>query len=257
MENKNLIGISGKIFSGKNLTTSIIQYLTNPFDKDLHIKFHKDIDYEIGSEWKQKSFAHKLKKITSLLTGISVEDLEKQEVKNSKLSNAWDNSFGVNTYRQMLQVIGTDLFREQLCPDVWVNALFADYKPKTATIISKDCPKQGIYDVTEEDELKYGSIGNLYPNWIITDMRFPNELEAVKKRGGISIRVNRPAIVVDTPNGKGYLSRQDYNKLNNIQEHESEIALDDATFDYVINNNGNLDELIKQVKQILIKEKIL
>ena len=31
----------------------------------------------------------------------------------------------------------------------------------------------------------------MYPNWIITDVRFPNEADAIKGRGGIIIRVNR------------------------------------------------------------------
>ena len=40
-------------------------------------------------------------------------------------------------------------------------------------------------------------------------------------------------------------------------EHISETALDNAEFDYVIDNNGTIEELIKQVKKILIKEKII
>ena len=40
-------------------------------------------------------------------------------------------------------------------------------------------------------------------------------------------------------------------------EHISETALDDAKFDYVIENNGTIEELIEQVKKILIKEKII
>jgi guanylate kinase len=40
--------------------------------------------------------------------------------------------------------------------------------------------------------------------------------------------------------------------------HESEIALEGYNeFDYTINNNGTIDELIEQVKQILIKENLI
>ena len=30
-----------------------------------------------------------------------------------------------------------------------------------------------------------------YPNWLITDVRFPNEVDAIKERQGIIIRINR------------------------------------------------------------------
>ena len=62
------------------------------------------------------------------------------------------------TPRKMLQQVGTDLFRNQLHPNTWVNATFANYHDN---------------------------------NWIITDVRFPNELEAIKKHNGITIRINR------------------------------------------------------------------
>ena len=40
-------------------------------------------------------------------------------------------------------------------------------------------------------------------------------------------------------------------------EHISETALDNAKFDYVIENDGTIEELIEQVKKILIKEEII
>ena len=115
------------------------------------------------------------------------------------------------TPRKMLQLIGTDLFRNQLHPNTWVNATFANYHDN---------------------------------NWIITDVRFPNELEAIKKHNGITIRINR-----------GLVERT--GKMIQGPEHISETALDDAKFDYVIENNGTIEELIKQVKKILIEEKII
>lgn len=74
-------------------------------------------------------------------------------------------------------------------------------------------------------------------NFIITDTRFPNELKAVKDREGITIRVNRPDLAENS--------------------HPSETSLDSATFDYIIDNNGTIEELIDKVKEILIKEKII
>lgn len=75
-----------------------------------------------------------------------------------------------------------------------------------------------------------------YPNWIITDMRFPNELKAVKNKNGITIRVNRVNLIENN--------------------HPSETSLDSATFDYVIDNNGTIEELIQKVRIILQREKL-
>lgn len=91
-----------------------------------------------------------------------------------------------------------------------------------------------------------------HPNWIITDMRFPNELKAVKDRDGISIRVNRPTIYA-TPKDNSEFNNQELNKFN----HPSETALDNAEFDYVIENKGSLIELIDKVKDILLTENII
>ena len=124
-----------------------------------------------------------------------------------------------------MQYVGTNLLRNQLHPEIWVNSLMSEYKAKWVPTGDS---------VAEEDV----SLEKKYPNWIITDMRFPNELEAVKKRGGITIRVNR-------------------NLEESKNQHESETELDNAEFDYVIDNNGTIEELIEKVREILIKEKLL
>ena len=84
------------------------------------------------------------------------------------------------------------------------------------------------------------------PNWIITDTRFPNELKAVEDKQGITIRINRkPWINVDeyeVATGK---------KVERVAEHESETALDNAEFNYTIENDGTLKELINKVREIL------
>lgn len=86
-----------------------------------------------------------MKEVCSLLTGIPIEDFEKEEVKNSYLGNVWNWTEecpdGVNgdliarfeyrmTVRSLMQKVGTDCMRDNLHPDTWVNALFADYKNK-------------------------------------------------------------------------------------------------------------------------------
>ena len=87
------------------------------------------------------------------------------------------------------------------------------------------------FNIEEDEQIRY---------WIITDSRFPNELAAVKKHNGIAIKVIR-----DSGNTIGIT-------------HTSETALDNYTeWDYVIDNNGTLEELKTQVLSILEKESLL
>ena len=315
MKNINLIGISGKMQSGKNTVASIIQYLIykdktkNPslsLDSFLNNTFIGD-SY---SGFVQKSFAKKLKEIVSILTGIPVGNLEKQEVKNRVLGEEWWYYKGRNgslipysenskrnsedlikmTPRLLLQLLGTDCGRNIIHPNCWVNALFSDYissnlvKDKAIrtgnnyTITSGICAGKGMLCENYQHNLD----NSVYPNWIVTDLRFKNELQAIKDRGGITIRVERfcydsaEDFLVCNPDPKlRKIGIQDYNinKTLSLEEitdiakaheyvpfskqHESETALDNAKFDYVIDNNGTIEELIVKVKEILIKEQIL
>ena len=208
----SIIALAGRMGSGKNTVGDIIEKLclTNN-----------------GPKFEQKAFAGKLKQIASLLTGIPVEDFEDQEFKKTNLGQEWarpfyDKNSNVHyetiTVRKFLQLLGTESMRIGLHTNVWVNALFADYKG----------PKLSEYDPS---------------NWIITDVRFPNELEAIVERKGITIRVHR-----DIHDGKARISKN---------PHVSETAIDDAKFDYEIMNDGSIEDLIKKVRIILITEKII
>ena len=88
-----------------------------------------------------------------------------------------------------------------------------------------------------------------YPNFIITDTRFENELEAVKKRGGITIRVNRKPIII--------INNMEYIIGIDEQEHSSETALDNEIFDYEIVNDGTISDLIDKIRIILIENNLI
>ena len=208
-----LIGISGKIGAGKDTVGVIIRQLAITNN---------------GADWDIRKFAGKLKIVASLLTGISIEKFEDQEFKKTILGPEWGKETKSNplnaiepfkditfvemmSVRDLLQKLGTEAMRNGLHQNVWVNALFADFK---------------------EDM-----------HWIITDMRFPNEYKAIKDKGGITIRVNRP--------GHG-TSMTDL-----ASAHPSETALDGFEFDYTINNDGDLEKLISLVREILVKESVI
>lgn len=257
-----LIGISGKIGSGKDTVANIIRYLfAKQYALNQGIDESKIYPYETYdpkaidkySGWEIKKFAGKLKQIISILTGISVLDLEKQEVKDRLLGKEWETERGMDgmfpqpyikkyTVRMLLQEVGTDAMRDVIHPNIWVNALFADYKPIGDNLLEGEIRK-----LREEDLI--------YPNWIITDVRFPNELDAIRDREGIVIRVNRtyPDDICIHCNSRrdSHNYRHTFVKGSGKVEHPSETALDDAKFDYYIENNSDIQNLIEKVKNIL------
>ena len=69
-------------------------------------------------------------------------------------------------------------------------------------------------------------------DYLITDVRFKSEAKGIKDLEGIIVRVNREGA------GAG--------------NHISEIDLDDYSFDYVINNDGDMEDLLLKVKEFCI-----
>jgi len=229
-----IIGISGKIGSGKDTVGEIIQKLCATNE---------------GPNFEIKKFAGKLKQTASLLTGVSTEKFEDQEFKKLYMGEEW-NYFNTTfledigkvdhhhqmTYREFLQKLGTDAMRDGLHVNVWINALFADYVPEI---------KPGGFQriLKDANGVAYGYENEVdLPNWIITDMRFPNEMEAVVKKSGVTIRIVRENLT---------------SFENMLTPHSSETALDDADFDYTINNNSTLERLVETVRTILILENII
>lgn len=265
----SLIGVNGKIGSGKDTVGKIIQYLTlgEEFAKtnaDVVADLEHDGYCANKSKFEIKKFAGKLKQIGSMLSGVPVEKFEDQEFKKLDMSPEWGM-----TYREFLQRLGTEAMRDGLHTNVWVNALFADYKPTESN--------------WNDSLLKHKPENMFYPNWIITDMRFPNEMEAVKEKAGITIRVVRykvgDKVYWTDPEGvssgvyeisevyEGFCSIYNvhceaevfYHEIKHHSEdlHASETGLDDAEFDYEIVNSGTIEDLVEKVREILIKENII
>jgi hypothetical protein len=130
------------------------------------------------------------------------------------------------TVRQLLQETSTDSLRDRLHPNVWVNALMADY-------VRPSHKEARYYDEINKRGLAgYEEVWGEYPDWIITDTRFLNEAKVIKDRKGIIIRVNRPGV-------------------KPINNHKSETELNDYDFDYVIDNDSDLKSLESKVYDIL------
>lgn len=291
----SIIGVSGKIFSGKDEIGKIIQYLTSE-------AYKKGRDYETFKRkqtgnldmepyyipaFEVKKFADKLKDIVCMLIGCTRAQLEDRSFKEKELGEEWIKyelvysdkyqdtpyaktflnkgeaeiyieeqncvySYNIEeirlTPRLILQLLGTQCGRGILHPNLWVNSLMSEYKDKYSSL---SIQKDGAYQVSES-------------MWLVTDMRFPNEMKAIEDKCGITIRVNRdkyeylPCYACQgggCPVCNGYGTISNLVKLEN--EHESETALDTAEFNYVIYNNGSIEELIEKVRKILIKENII
>lgn len=250
-----IIGISGKIGAGKDLTGNIIHYLVSDHNGS---GYNDLVDYsQVNNGWDTKKFAGKLKDIACLLLGCTREQLEDREFKEKELGEEWwklkyifidadgnksiyygdylnrnqnyENGFmGYKLFskavikltpRKILQLLGTEAGREIIHPNLWVNALMNEY-----------------------DTTDWNPANN--SNWVITDMRFSNELKSVKAKDGITIRVERQVFDSENPDRQRSI-------------HPSETALDNAEFDYVIYNNGTIEELVFKLEQILKKESIL
>ena len=231
-----IVGINGYSGSGKDTVGAIIQYLqcSPPIQVSIEEICANYAEYEElldeQSEWEIRKFAGKLKDIASHLTGIDIEKFEDQEFKKTNLGPEWDVPATVSlvdgiinlsemrpmTVREFLQKLGTNALRNGLHDNVWVNALMADYT------------------LTEYGDDEQGH----YPNWIITDVRFPNEAQAIKDKKGVIIRIDKPGV-------------------DPINDHPSEIGLDHWKFDYKIVNNSDLFDLKENVISILKHAKLL
>ncbi len=131
-------------------------------------------------------FADALKKACHVIFGIPLEDMETEEGKQKLTKVRWPDGYHVDTVsysvnrdgegvegviyypsdsnpfmtvREVLQFVGTELFRNQIDPDVWLNSVF-------------------LQPWAEDDVV------------IIADARFPNEV-ALGRENGLLIQVER------------------------------------------------------------------
>ena len=104
--------------------------------------------YAEESPFKIKKYADKLKEIVCLLLGCTRDQLEDDDFKNSEVDPMWFNDYEDVYYtellkerytvRDFLQLIGTELFRNKIHPNTWVNALFADYNKPYLMLVLND-----------------------------------------------------------------------------------------------------------------------
>lgn len=173
------------------------------------------------------SFAAPLKDACSIIFGWPRELLEG----DTELSRKWreeDDAFWSERFgkkfspRLALQLMGTEAGRNVFHPDVWVISLLNRAKGR---------------DI------------------VVTDVRFKNEIAHIQKNGGIIIRVRRG----DEPEWfnafVNYNKFPDFYSKPNVDIHVSETDWIGCDYDYLIENDGTLEDLGKKVDDVLTRIK--
>lgn len=175
----------------------------------------------------RESFSKPVKDIAALMFGWDRSLLEGDSEESRKFREIpdqwWSEKLGQTfSPRRALQLIGTECFREPVHPAIWVIAAEKRIDP------TKD--------------------------YVITDVRFPNEIEWIYKMGGHVIEIRKG----ETPdwwqtaiNHNQYLKNPDkiwpVSYLNTPPVHISEWAWIGSKTSLIIKNDGTLDDLSDKV----------
>lgn len=165
----------------------------------------------LATDWVRKSFADKLREFLIRLNptlGPVTADGANVALATYIAAVGWERAKDEHPeIRPLLQRCGTEAGRGVLGDNVWVDAVFRD--------------------ITSGQRV------------VFTDCRFPNEAEAVRERGGLVVRVNRPG-VGPAIGGDGLV-------------HPSETALDSYPFDHTLLNDGSLADLQAMVMSLIFQ----
>ena len=186
-------------------------------------------DYLVNfHEFRRESFASTLKDAVSSVFGwdrTMLEGRTKQAREwREQVDPWWAERLNMPhlTPRWVLQYWGTEVCRKAFHDDIWIASL--------------------------ENKLR-----NSQDNVVISDCRFPNEISAIKKAGGLIIWVKRG----DLPEWYETAAAANQGKNVAVQElkmkkiHASETAWVGTEFDYELDNNSSIDELFEQVKNLV------
>ena len=154
--------------------------------------------------FRRLAFADRLKAAGALICGFSEEQC------HGALKDVADEFWGF-TPGWFFQQFGTEVCRV-IDPDTWVKVV--------ARVLAKT---------------------PLWVNVVLTDVRYPNEADLIRRAGGFVVRVDRPGLERRAGEEAGRRSG----------DHTSERALVGYNFDAVLLNDGTLAELDARVDAML------
>lgn len=175
--------------------------------------------------FEKDSFAKTLKDLLSVLfdwdRNLLEGSTEESRVWRNQIDSWWSARLGIDNFtpRWAMQHIGTDVFRNHFHTDIWVTTL--------------------------ENRLQKSN-----KDIVISDVRFKNEMNVVKRLGGKIIKVSRgnnpewynDALLANIGN------KDSLELLNKKQIHPSEWSWVNELIDFEIHNNGSIDDLYLKIK---------
>lgn len=178
----------------------------------------------LDHDFKKISFADKVKDGASAIFGwdraLLEGDTDRSRIWREKEDEFWTKETGNSvTPRLVLQLLGTD------------------------------CMRYGFYDGIWVSLVKKHMVDNPHCNYVIPDVRFPNEMNMIRELGGEVWQVRRgeqpewfTSAILDNTTGS--------NLMENENVHVSEWKWIDSNdkFDQIIYNDSTLEELENQVK---------
>jgi hypothetical protein len=185
-------------------------------------------DYLVNfHEYRRESFANTLKDAVAAVFGwdrVMLEGRTKEAREwREQVDTWWAERLNMPhlTPRWILQYWGTEVCRQGFHDDMWIASL--------------------------ENKLR-----KTQDNIVISDCRFPNEIKAIKAQGGKIIWVQRGI----TPHW--YSVAEQANRgdtkaalwLKDQGIHASEYSWAGTCFDAIVDNNGTIDSLYKQLKNL-------
>jgi hypothetical protein len=177
------------------------------------------------------SFAAPLKDTCAAIFGWRRELLEGDTVESREFRETpdmfWARKLGIDNFtpRLALQLVGTDVLRNHFHQDIWLSSL--EYR----------------FRIKNNDQ-----------NVVISDARFRNELELIKSLNGIVVWVQRGELpqwfddAVKANEGNAIARKIMQTRWRDV--HESEWNWAGFPVDYVINNNGSMEDLDKLVNDL-------
>ena len=181
------------------------------------------------------SFASPLKDLVSAVFGWQRDLLEGDTIQSREFRETpdmfWSRKLGIHNFtpRLALQLVGTDVMRDHFHTDIWLSSL--EYRLR--------CNKQA-----------HGAV-------VISDARFRNELNLIKEMNGKVIWVQRGELpewydtAVKANQGNVVAKRIMETKYRDV--HSSEWDWVGFDVDYVITNNGTLEDLYNQIDRIQLE----
>ncbi len=184
--------------------------------------------------FRRESFANSLKDAVAYVFGWDRTMLEGRTKMarewREQVDPWWSNRLNMPdlTPRLMLQLWGTEVCRRGFHDDIWIASL--------------------------ENKLRHSK-----DNIVISDCRFPNEIQSIKAVGGIVVRVIRGPEPDWLEHAKNYMSGDRHpgwalgqRHLETANIHASEYSWVSAKFDAVLDNNGTMDDLYSQVNDLAL-----